>query len=211
MPLVMPILHPGAIFRGQEVEDASQVTYLKRALAVAKGYESPHLKTTKNPPGSIVYPTLADVERFDALITDSLKLYGDDRVTLAIDIESAGQYITLIGVALVDLSLYSVNSILSLPFRVRGGHDYWKTWEEHCEVVALLYSWLADPRVAKVFHNGISYDVPELERHGFVVRGTIYDTLIMQHYAYPEMRKGLQYCATLYCGAPVWKDLGEEE
>lgn len=74
-----------------------------------------------------------------------------------------------------------------------------------------LYRWLADPHLAKVFHNGVTHDVPILEDNGFEVKGTLWDTMIMAHHTYPEMRKGLSYCSTLYMGFPNWKVLLTED
>ena len=37
------------------------------------------------------------------------------------------------------------------------------------------------------------------------------DTMVMHHYLYSEMKKGLNYLATLYLGAGCWKTLVEEE
>jgi hypothetical protein len=204
----MPILHPRQLMMGMEVEEHAQVVYLKRALAISRSREEVHLKTDKPPWHAVVTPNLAEVKTFDAAVTGLAKR---ESMALVYDIESAGDYITLIGLSLVDMASEMCHGLISLPFRTQGGNNYWSEWENHCEVVRMLYTWLADRRVANVFHNGVGYDVPQLEDTGFVVRGLCFDTLIMQHYAYPEMRKGLQYCATLYCGAPVWKDLGEDE
>ena len=62
-----------------------------------------------------------------------------------------------------------------------------------------------------VFHNGISYDIPLLERYGFEVRGLLVDTMWLAHHCYSELPKGLQFLATQYCWAPVWKSLVDEK
>jgi hypothetical protein len=69
---------------------------------------------------------------------------------------------------------------------------------------------LASP-TPKVFHNGQAFDIPYLEDLGFEVNGYAGDTLLMAHLALPELPKGLQFLATLYCRLPMWKRLVEEE
>lgn len=75
----------------------------------------------------------------------------------------------------------------------------------------VLAELLEDASIAKLFHNGVAFDIPELEELGFTVAGPIYDSLVLSHHLYPEFKKGLQYRATLHCGAPVWKSLVEED
>ena len=211
MPLVLPILHPAAILQGMEVEDAAQVVYLKRANAYVRNLHVPALAPDGPPQGSHIRPSLRTLERFGQDIENTKVTWPHQKPGLCLDIENAGDYITLIGLDLLDMNSERVVSSLSLPVRTQGGVNYWSTWDEHEAAVGHLYRWLADTRVDKIFHNGISHDVPQLERVGFVVGGDLFDTLVMQHYCYPEMRKALQYCATLYCGAPVWKTLGDDE
>jgi hypothetical protein len=64
--------------------------------------------------------------------------------------------------------------------------------------------------VAKVFHNGVVYDVPILQTLGFLVKGRLIDTMNLQHACYPELPKSLQFCATLYLWSPCWKLLVDE-
>ena len=85
---------------------------------------------------------------------------------------------------------------------------------EHVKSFSTLWEWLysvlADARLGKVFHNGVVYDVPILQGIGFHVRGRLIDTMNLAHACYPELSKGLQFTATLYNWAPVWKVLSDE-
>jgi len=210
-PLVLPIMHPAAILRGLEVEEPAQVAYLKRANDYIRNKLVPYTKDANAPPGCDIRPSIATVRRFSDRLEELKLIWPNQQLILSVDIENAGDYITLVGVVIVDLVGGCVRGGISVPFRIQGGINYWSDWDEHVEATKHLYRWMADPTLGKVFHNGISHDIPQLERIGFTVAGDIHDTLVMQHYCYPEMRKSLQYCATLYCGAPVWKDLEDND
>ena len=72
------------------------------------------------------------------------------------------------------------------------------------DVLAPLDALFADAAVTKVFHNAI-YDVPVLERHGFVIAGAIHDTLLMHHNAFPGLAHNLQRVTTQFYAAAPWK------
>lgn len=200
---IAPIIHPAAILRGGWANEPQQITALTRALEFASGQRPPPVTDIDQPPPeTTLWPTVAAVREFDAQIPQW--------DALSIDIENAGQFITLIGLTCMRLVDRKLGPTLSLPFKVRGGTDYWTKWAEHLEVVSLLYGWLDNPRLTKVFHNGLGHDIPILEEAGFSFRGRVLDTMVMAHYCYPEMRKSLQYCTTLYCWVPCWKLLVEE-
>lgn len=72
------------------------------------------------------------------------------------------------------------------------------------DVIAPLDALFADPEIVKVFHNRI-YDVPVLERHGFVINGEIHCTMLMHHNAFPGLAHNLQRVLTQFFAAPPWK------
>jgi hypothetical protein len=192
--------------RGRWKDEPAQITYLSRLGRYLRGTEVPYLPDVTRPPSrSLLRPSLWTLEHFDEC------LRRDGWNCLSIDIENAGQFITLVGLTAMDLPRERIGPSLSLPFRIQGGRDYWPTWKEHEEAVGFLYRWLANPQWAKLFHNGVTHDVPMLEETGFVVEGELWDTMTMIHYCYPEMRKGLAFNATLYCGTPHWKTLVDEK
>lgn len=213
-PWVVPLLHPAALIRGRWAERGAQIRYMSRAVGVTEASETPEIHIEAPPPGSIVRPQVADLARFDAMaaapvVGGMAAATGPEAFThLSVDIENAGHFTVLVGLTLFEGR--RIGPSLSLPFRTQHGMNYWEP-EEHWVATGYLYRWLADERLTKVFHNGVAHDIPLLEETGFIVAGPIEDTMIMQHYCYPEMRKALQYCATLYLGAPVWKTLLDEE
>ena len=152
-----------------------------------------------------MFPQLEHLRHFDGVVRSRLWDLA------AIDIENAGDYITLIGLTLMNSETAEIGLTLGLPFRSRFGQRYWEHRAEHDQAVEYLGDWLADLQLGKVFHNGTAHDVPLLEAIGFEVNGEVWDTMTMQRYAYPECRKGLQYCSTLYLGTPNWKTLLDED
>ena len=203
MTLVNPIQHPESIVKGQWAKEPCQEVYLRRLWKLAKGeIPKPVLDITKPPPNSNLFPTLKDLEDF----TRESKEYDG----VSIDIENAGPHIICVGFSLVHLSSGVVGPTICVRFRCNGGGLYWKSRSELLEVVAWMFRILGDARLAKIFHNGVVYDVPILQGLGFEVKGRLIDTMNLAHSCYPELSKGLQFCATLYLWSPCWKLLTAE-
>lgn len=144
--------------------------------------------TSTPPEGSILSPTLADLEGWDP---------GSG---VAVDLECAGSYLRGIGFCNLD----NLKPIW-VPFRRKGGTPYWGEGEL-VKAVEWCDSILSSP-ILKVFHNGYGFDVPYLRRLGFQVNPPIDDTMMLAHVFNPEAPKGLQWLCTNYLGLPVWKDL----
>ena len=192
---VMPVMDAATIRRGKWAHEPATIEFLKR---LKTHIDNPEFEAQPAVPENIcLNPTIEDLqgmkEEFNAA----------DAVSL--DIENAGEHIICVGLAPVNFTDDSVGIKLVLRFRSQGGDLYWQSWEEHVAAVQWLYDLLANEDVGKIMHNGVAHDVPELERLGFEFNGEIIDTMVMAHAVYSEFPKGLQFCATLYCGAPVWK------
>jgi hypothetical protein len=158
------------------------------------------LDLERGPPDSILFPTLADLERWEQGITDAV----------AIDIETAGEYIICVGLTQLDLESGNVGSSLCLRFRLKAGARYWAL-QDHAKAVEWLYDLLARSDLTLVFHNGVTFDVPALKAHGFQVKGKLLDTMLLMRAAYSEMKSRLEYCGTLWLGMPVWKTMVDDE
>jgi hypothetical protein len=197
----VPILSPLDIIKGQWALEAVQVVALRRAGELGNGL-LPHdfsMDPSTQPPGSVLLPSLADLHAWRAELD-----FLEDR-TLTVDIESAGHLLVMIGFCrVVDLKSICV------PFRKRQGQLYWSDTD-----VVVAARWVAEllesPNYPKVFHNGQAFDVPMLEFMGFEVNGYVDDTMILQHVAYPEMPKGLEFVSILYAWARPWKYLSKLE
>jgi len=200
---VMPLMHPAAIVRGRWELSPVQEAYTKRVLEYAfKGTEPELQDPTKKPPHCKLYPTLGDVDIFK----DEILRKG----AYSLDIEEAGEHIICVGMTAIDLETNQLGTTICLRFRVQGGGLYWERWEDHVDAVRLLQEILLLP-VPKIFQNGITFDVPELQALGFEIVGPFIDTMHLAHTAYCELPKSLQFLSTLYLGAPVWKTLVDTE
>ena len=201
----MPILHPSAIIQGQRHKEPAQKRYLTRLKEwVDAGVTPDVINVNEPPPGSSLYPSPEDMDLFYE------EAASPEWGAVSHDLENAGPHIICDGMTLLNTETGAVGRSVCLRFRVQGGDPYWATQKELHHVVYGLARHLADAEVAKVFHNGVTHDVPILEEIGFDVAGRLIDTMIMMHTAYSEMPKGLQFCATLWNGTPVWKTLVEE-
>jgi len=68
----------------------------------------------------------------------------------------------------------------------------------------IIKSLLADKSIDKVFHNCL-YDLAVLHYHDMKVQGSVHDTLLMHHNAFPGLAHGLQQVATQFFVIPPWK------
>ena len=206
MVLINPIQHPGAVVRGAWQKEPCQETYLRRLGLWLKGkVETPEIDVDQAPPDSILFPTVDDLYWFTQSQFDNAQLSA-----VSIDIENAGSHIICIGCTALSLETGEIGWSVCARFRRRGGGLWWKSNRDLLGAIEWLYDLLQREEVAKVFHNGVVYDVPILEELGFTVRGRLIDTLNLAHCAYPELSKGLQFCATLYLWSPCWKLLSDE-
>jgi hypothetical protein len=199
-----PIVHPAAIMRGQWHKEPAQLVAMERVAHALKSGGPTSFDPSAPPPRSVLFPSLKNLAEF----YESTKAEGWD--ALSHDLENAGPHIICDGMTQLKLDTGEVGRSLCLRFRRQGGGLYWTDWQSHLAAVTWLWWVLADPGVAKVFHNGVTHDVPILEELGFTVNGRLIDTLILAHTAYSEMPKSLQFCATFWNGSPVWKSLVDE-
>lgn len=84
--------------------------------------------------------------------------------------------------------------------------DGWTVEEEAC-LWRGIQKVLGNPDSIKVGQN-LMFDIHFLAtRCGIIVRGPIHDTMLAHSVIYPELRKGLGFLGSLYCGAQeYWKD-----
>ena len=198
---VMALLHPAAVVRGLWPLEPCQEVYLRRLKD--HDLNPPVVDVTQPPPGSLPLPTIEQVEAWTEGVL------GGSNWALSIDLETCGDHIICTGMTPIEVG-GELGPSLCLHFRQRGGDPYWR-WSHHLRATECLWRLLASP-LAKVFHNGVTFDVPILYTNGFTeVGGRLIDTLGLQHTAWSEMPKGLQFCATLYNGTGVWKRLVEPD
>lgn len=197
---ITPLLHPASILRGRPHLAPAQVAYLKRLS------QEPHptlVDTKLCPPHCHADPSLELLRAF----ANTARLHK----MVSFDIENAGHHLVCCG--MVAMSSFDLSPLDGVCFRFRrkGGTSWWPTFEEHLEAVTILDGILGDHTVTKVGHFIIQHDLPLLQALGFEVRGRLLDTSALLHAIHAELPKGLAFAATLFCGAPRWKDIPDEK
>lgn len=197
---ITPTIHPTTIRQGNWNKEPAQHAYLKRLVESVNAGEAPRdWQTDSPPPGSYLYPNLAQLDSW----WDEFK--EGDYDAISHDLETAGQFIICTGLTPLHIETGRVGRSLCLRFRGHGGTRWWATYAEHERATRWLGKVLADPLVSFVGHNVVGFDIPILKRHGFEINGPIEDTMVLMSRAYPEFQKGLGYCATLFLWAPAYK------
>jgi DNA polymerase-1 len=64
---------------------------------------------------------------------------------------------------------------------------------------------LWDDQIAKIGNNLVTFDITVLERHGFPMRGPIFDGLVMSHVLDTGLPHGLDAISTYYTDTDAWK------
>lgn len=196
---ITPIVHPASIMRKRWALEPAQISYLKRLAADP----APTLvDVSQPPPNTVENPTLDELREF-------CELLGADRPAVVFDVENAGPHLVCCGMLALDAA-GNPDEGVCFRFRHAGGAPWWP-WEQHLEVVRLLDDILRDEHLTKIGHFILQHDIPLLEFNGFEVRGPVLDTSVLCHSTHSELPKGLQFLATLFCGAPHWKSIKDDK
>ena len=196
---LLPTYHPAAVL----------YQYSLRPTAIAdlqKAQRESAYPDLRRPCREIwIEPTLDDIREFIHNITPSTCS------VLSVDIETAAQRITCIGLA------PSPYLALVIPFddeRSTTG-SYWPSADVERRVWDLISTVLGDTTIPKVFHNGL-YDIPFLWRSMKIkVMGAQHDTMLLMHSLNIGLKdvKGLKpmslgHCGSLFADECAWKNLG---
>ena len=198
-PLVTPLIHPASILRGRHHLEPAQIAYLKR---LASDPLAIPLNVSISPPLCNPNPTLEQLREF----VETAKLHK----MVSFDVENAGPRLICCGMVAVSSFDLSPQEGVCFRFLRQGGSSWWPL-ESVAEVHKLLRGILGDTDITKVGHFIVQHDIPLLETLGFKVRGRLIDTSVLLHATHSELPKGLQFAATLFCGAPRWKDIPDEK
>lgn len=119
---------------------------------------------------------------------------------LGVDTETKIKQIEMVGLA------RSASDAIIIPLfdtRFPDG-SYWSAEDER-EIWQLLRWRLEDPKIEKVFQNGL-YDLQYFVRRSPIrPRGCTEDTMLLHHALFPEMPKGLGFLGSIYTNEASWK------
>lgn len=178
---VLPVIHPGNIFKGNSRYDIVLQIDLRKVPVEAESRK-------------IHYPE-RDIEVMQAF-NPTLKLLNElmqSKDPHAIDIETAGGWMVAYGIAVSPYKAYVIpKELLDLPDIIKAVSQYAAS-----DVPKIFHNALFD-----VFHNAFYYRI--------LNRNVYFDTMIGQHAAFPTLPKSLAFCASIYTQEPYWKDEGKE-
>jgi uracil-DNA glycosylase family 4 len=98
--------------------------------------------------------------------------------------------------------------ILRISFSYRAGEAVTVPWRG--DYLAGIRA-LAKTDVPKAVWNGVRFDVPVIESHGFRVGGRIYDFMWGFHVWQSDLPKGLEFAASLLTDLTPWKHLSDAQ
>ena len=186
---VLPTYHPAAVFRNHSI----------RPVLIAdliKANREQHFPEIKRPSRKIwIEPTLEDLYEFE-------KRYINHASCLAVDIETAGIHITLIGFAPTP----EIAIVIPFPYPGRSRRTYWPDVNTEVQVGKYIASILRG-QIPKVFQNGL-YDIAFLWRSA-IMKGynAEHDTMLLHHALQPESLKGLGFLGSVYTDEGNWKSM----
>lgn len=182
---VIPSLHPAAIMRGKHIERYYLAKDLSRAVRES---EYPEIR---RPERQLIY----DLDYIEAC--EWLDAFNAQKI-VCFDIEVINFEVSCIGFT------SSPNFAVTIPF--------YECWDEHeeRELWRRIAKIMENPKVAKAGQNLMFDTAFLLQQNRIRTRGPILDTMIMHSLIYPDMLKGLEFLASIYCECPeYWKDLAE--
>jgi uracil-DNA glycosylase len=190
---VLPTYHPAAILRQWDLRPIAVIDLIKaKRESVSGEILRPYREIW-------IEPTLEDINEFHSYINGCQ--------ILSVDIETAGREITCTGFA------PSRSRAIVIPFTCPGrlGRNYWPTGDIELRVWEYVRGVLEDPRIPKVFQNGM-YDIAFLYRgYGIKVANAKEDTMLLHHALQPESLKGLGFLGSLYCDEGAWKQMRQRK
>lgn len=189
---VLPTYHPAAISRQWELRPVT-------VIDLQKGKRESEFPEIRRPKREIwIEPTLEDLEAFR-------ERYIQPGVTLAVDIETSGNQITCIGFGTREVAL-----VVPIFDSRRKGRSYWSDQQTELRAWIVINAILSDPRISKIFQNGM-YDIAFLWRgYGIKVFGAEHDTMLLHHALQPESLKGLGFLGSIYCDEGDWKKMRQK-
>jgi len=148
-----------------------------------------------------IEPEIKDLEDFEQKF---IRENNEDK-PLSFDIETAGGFITCIGIAPSD------RVAMVVPFKDERDvlKNYWTDSAHERQAWAWLKRILENEKITKVAQNQF-YDVTWLAfKQNINVRGIVHDTMHCQHVLQPEHPKALGYLGSIYTNEGAWKTMAK--
>ncbi len=185
---LLPTYHPAAVLRQWDLRAVAVIDLMK----AKREAEYPEIRRPKRE--IWIEPEIDDIERF-------INEHINDCRILSVDIETVGNRVTCIGFA----PSRSLSLVIPFDDSRRKGKNYWPNQDAERKAWELTRSVLENPRIAKLFQNGL-YDITFLWRaYGIKTFGAKEDTMLLHHALQPESLKGLGFLGSIYTDEGSWK------
>jgi DNA polymerase len=186
---VLPTYHPAACFKNHSYRPIVIADLIKASRECT-------YPDIRRPSRKIwIEPTLEDLYEFE-------ERYIKSASRLAVDIETSGVYITLIGIAPSP----EIAIVIPFPYPGRSKRIYWPNDIIEAKVGAFIARILREP-IPKTFQNGL-YDISFLWRSARMkVYNAEHDTMLLHHALQPESLKNLGFLGSVYTDEQSWKSM----
>lgn len=184
---VFPIMHPAAVLRNPLLKELWRTCW-QRAAKWLSGPGYGGLTWTKA--RIHIDPTDEALLALERMRTASV---------IGADVETGGKSPLYAPLLCLSVASPETGDAVSLKWPIES--------YAHEEALRAL---LADPAVAKTFHNK-QHDLLTLESNAIVCAGVIHDTLTMHVAKYPGQPHNLSYATTQHITGPRWKSLFHDE
>lgn len=192
---VVPTYHPAYVLRDWSARNIT-VADLRRAALYSDGrpYPKPSWRFEVRPSYETTIHILSSLRD---------RVRSGERIRLSVDIETRAGHIACIGIS------YTLLDAICIPLMGVGKQEgYWDAYQEG-NIVQLLYELLTNHNALVVMQNGL-YDCQYFLRHMLFCPHVVQDTMISQHSIFSDMRKSLDFQASMYAQYYVfWKDEGK--
>lgn len=191
---VLPTYHPAAVIRDWSLRPIAVIDLLKAA-------RERHYPEIRRPKREVwIEPQIEDLEQFyeQYIVPRSI----EQRLLLAVDIETAGFQITNFGFGYTDVAI-------TIPFldERRKDRNYWPTPQHERSAWQFVHRICADRKIRKTFQNGL-YDIAFSWRaNGIAMYSAEEDTMLLHHAMHPESLKSLGFLGSIYTDEGSWKDM----
>ena len=190
-PLVIPIVHPSFVARGNREFWAITVYDLKKIKLAAQG-----LLGREPQPKFSLSPTIQTVRGIAQYILKNKR-------KVAFDIETVG-YDWKLNMMCCGFA-WGPEEAICIPFLKKGGYPYWEDPSHELEA----FYWMNEIFMSdciKVGQNIFTFDIPKLMELGFSFKeGTARDTLIRHHCISLELPHSLNFLGSVYTRVPHYK------
>lgn len=195
MAFVVPTLHPAHILRGAPLSDVV-IADLQKAVRYSRhGYNCPENIVVVHPSSPVgmhnaLQIALQWMSRWEQL-----------ECPLAVDVETSS--LDFMGTRLYSIAISGVDDCnTAVAFTLGDLHTL--PWDVEAPLVTMLRRLLANPRIAKIFHNA-PFDYAVLSQHGFIIDGAILDTQAYAHLIQPDAPKDLGWIGHTWLDVEPWK------